>query len=134
MKSTGSKRSYWCWWRMLETKCVGDRFNTLDNPKHNDSVINISNRSTTHFVSNIRHQHQWNRFEPVDSDHIVNNITMSPTSLSLLKTSSITLHIVWCTFICVDRGVTLVCPIVTRPKFFSGNPTGRKWIFFYHKK
>ena len=44
-----------CWWRMLETKCVGDKFKMLvanknhqhnkKSRQHNDSVTNISNRS-----------------------------------------------------------------------------------------
>ena len=76
LKITGSKRLNWCWWRMLETECVGDRFKLLVTDLIRWNIPNITILSST---SKIGHQHQWNRFEPVDLDHIVNNITMSPT-------------------------------------------------------
>ena len=66
-----------CWWRMLETKCVGDKFEMLltdlihwENRQHNEKVANIMIVPPT---SQISHHHK------------VTNITMSPTSLSPLK-------------------------------------------------
>ena len=45
-----SKRWHRCWWRMLETKCVGDKFKILvtdlmTSRQHNDSFTNTLNRS-----------------------------------------------------------------------------------------
>ena len=48
------QRLHRCWWRMLETKCVGDKFEMLvtdlihwKKHQHNDSATNISNQSSS---------------------------------------------------------------------------------------
>ena len=55
------------WWRMLETKCVDDKFEMLVNLQHNEKAANLMILPPT---SKISHHHK------------VTNIMMSPTSRS----------------------------------------------------
>ena len=74
-------RLHRCWWRMLETKCVGDKFEMLVTDsgcwwpiKYIKKITNITKKVANIMIlpptSEISHHHK------------VTNITMSPTSLS----------------------------------------------------
>ena len=74
----GIHRLHRCWWRMLETKSVGDNFEILVTDLRcwwpilyiekatnmTNNVTKISKLSATDFVSNIRHQHRCSRWNP----------------------------------------------------------------------
>ena len=66
---------HWCWWRMFETKCVGDKFEMLvtDIRKITNITSKVANMMILPPTSQIGHHHK------------VTNIAMSPTSLSSFK-------------------------------------------------
>ena len=74
-------RLHWCWWRMLETKCVGDKFEMLVTDSECWWPINYIGKITniTKKVVNILILSPTSK---IGHHHLVTKITMSPTSLS----------------------------------------------------
>ena len=85
-----------CWWRMLETKCAGDKVEMLVTDLIHWKITNITKKVGNIMIlptSQIGHHHK------------VTNITRSPTSLSPYEH----LDFSWIDFSCSDIKVYKIC-------------------------
>ena len=73
--STKNIRWQWCWWHryvgdfmmVTDLRCWWQNHYVGDFFRYVGDFLNVLNRSSTHLVSNIRHQHRCNQNQPVSS-------------------------------------------------------------------
>ena len=75
-------RLHWCWWWMLRTKCVGDRFEMLVTDSGFWWPIGYIEKATN-ITKNIVNIMILPPTSQIGHHHKITNIKMSPTSLSL---------------------------------------------------